>query len=134
MATPSAGPAVAAAPKGVAVRVVNGTKRVGLAHALGAELLHRGFAVRGVSTSARPVTGPPTVVYGTGGEPAARLLLEHVAGGTIRYDPAVRGVVQLNITDQFTRLTTADEAAAAHTRDLAAASPTAVPTRACGRH
>jgi hypothetical protein len=131
--TPTPGPPVAASAKGISVRVMNGTRRVGLAHALGAELLHRGFTVRTLGTAARPVTGPPQVVYGDGGEAAARLLAEHVTDATLKHDSSLHGLVQLTITDGFTRLATPAEATAAHTSDLAAASPTPVPSRSCGR-
>lgn len=133
MVTPSPGPPVAASPRGIVVRILNGTDRNGLAHDLRPTLQARGFTVAAVGNAARPVAGAPQVVYGDVGEAAARLLAEEVVGATLKHDPALRGMVQLTITSGFTRLATPAEAKAAHTRDLAAASPQTVPTRSCSR-
>lgn len=121
--TPSASPAPIAADQ-VTVRVLNSTTRVRLAHTIAAQLRRRGFRTHGVG-NARPTLAQTTVRYPQAQAGAATTLAEHLAQPVLEQHPV--GVVTLVIGRDFTGLATPAQVAAAHARDLAAASPSPAP-------
>jgi hypothetical protein len=113
-------PPAPAQPAGVRVRVLNGTKRVGLAHTVSQDLRRRGFRVVSVGNSrSRSVT--TTVTASAALTASAITLGEHVHAKLVP-DQTVR-VIVLTIGRDFRGLVPPAAATTAHSRDLAAASP-----------
>jgi hypothetical protein len=127
-------PVVLPAPAGVAVTLLNGTPRSGLARAVGNELARRGFRVSGMGNAPAALTGGSVIAFGPGGRPAATLLSAHVIGGQLLpVAKAPAGSVTVTLGSTFVRLRKPAEVSA-YTRDLGkpAAVPRPAPTRSCG--
>lgn len=120
--------AVVAVPANSAVHLVvlNGTPRSGLAKTVADQLAAQGFVVTGQGNAPRPLVGGSTVVFGTGGQPAATLLSRWVQGSRLVGNPkAAPGSVQVVLGTTYQRLSTPAEVAAA---GRAPAVPSPAPT------
>ncbi len=117
--TPTPPPVPAAADE-VRVRVLNGTRRPGLAHDVATRLRHRGFAVRKVGNNpqrtARTTVTYPAGVLAAGLAVAEQLPAAELTAGSGR-------LVDLVLGRDFHRLATRKEAAARRAQDERAASP-----------
>jgi hypothetical protein len=130
--SPSASPLpLAASAHAVTLRILNTTKRDGLARTVKDELVKRGFRVAGIGNAKPPFADPAQVRYDAATYAAARLLAENVVGARLVEDPTVRGLLVLRIGNGFTRLATPAEVGAAHTHDQAQTTPLPVPTTSC---
>jgi hypothetical protein len=118
--TPTPAP-TPAQPGQVTVRVLNATDKVGLAHQVAAALRTHGFRIGKVGNTKASVTGVASISFGPTDRAAAIAVSEHVPGAVLA--PASTGGVTLSIGPAFTGLATPSDASAAHTRDLASASP-----------
>lgn len=124
--TPSHPPAPAAA-KDVTLRVLNSTKRVGLAHDVAKALRGRGFHVSGVGNAGQGATAKSVVNYPSG-QLAKALAVVEQAGDVQLSDGAKR--LELVIGKDFRGLAPAPAAAAARAADVRAANP---PPPPCAR-
>ena len=82
------------APGQVALRLLNGTGRDGLARTVANELARRGFRVTQTGNAPRDLVGASRVYYGPSGRPSALLASAHVLGASVVPVPtAARGAV-----------------------------------------
>lgn len=92
-------PPDALSPASVDVRVLNGSGVRNQGADVAAALKQVGFAVPAVSSYTKGIVSQTRVVFGDGGETAARLLARHVTGGApLEHDPSVRAGEVLLIT------------------------------------
>jgi hypothetical protein len=121
--TPSHPPAPAALAS-VRLQVLNGTKRVGLAHRIAHQLRQRGATVTRVGNTKSKVA-TTVVMHGPQAAAAALAVREQLAA------PAklavANGPVALRIGPDFRGLATTADAAAARQHDVAAAAPSPPP-------
>ena len=123
--TPTAAP-TPAAPAQVTVAVLNATDKVGLAHQVAAALRAQGLRVGKVGNTKTRVGGVAAVSYGPQSRAAALTVAEYVPGATlvaVTTAPVTAGTVTLQLGPAFTALAPPAQVSAAHTRDLASASP-----------
>jgi len=109
---PSLGAGSPAGAQGIAIRVLNGTSRRGLARSTAAALSRRGFHVTGVGNGPR-VPGQTQVRYAAADSLAARLTALQLTGVVLAADPAVRRRVDIVLGGRFRRLRTPAEVTAA---------------------
>jgi hypothetical protein len=122
--TPTHPPAPAAL-KSVRLQVLNGTKRVGLAHKVARQFERRGAHVGRVGNTTKKVTAT-VVTHGPDSTAAAIAVREQLAAPA-KLAPA-DGPVALRIGPDYKGLATPAAAAKARERDVAAANP---PPPAC---
>lgn len=131
------GPAVRLpAPGQVALRLLNGTPRDGLARTVGDELARRGFHVKATGNAPRPLIGASRVYYGPTGRPAALLVSAHVLGSSVVPVPsAAKGAVDVVLGSTFVRLRTPAETSAyarvLTTSGVPEPKPTSAPSPSC---
>jgi hypothetical protein len=118
--TPTAAPTPAAAGQ-VTVAVLNATDKVGLAHQVAAALRTQGLRVGKVGNTKTRVGGVAMISYGPQSHAAALTVAEYVPGATLV--PATASGVTLQLGPEFTALAPPAQVSAAHSRDLASASP-----------
>jgi hypothetical protein len=121
--TPTPPPAPAAASE-VTLRVLNGTRRTGLAHDVAKRLRHRGFHVRSVGNNPAQVRAT-VVTYPDGALPAALAVADQLRRGATA--PGGASVVTLVLGRNFHGLASHSAAKANRARDERAASPSASP-------
>jgi hypothetical protein len=110
----------------VRLRVLNGTKRVGLAHDVAKELRKRGFEVTRVGNSKHRATHT-VVSFAPADRPAALALAEQLPEPSKALAEEAGAELALVIGADFTDLADARRAAANRAADLAAASPSPPP-------
>jgi hypothetical protein len=124
--TPTHPPAPAAA-EDVTLWVLNGTKRVGLAHDVAKALRDRGFRVTKVANA--PSRADKTVVgFASGDQAAALTVAEQLPDPAAAMTGGTAKQLTLVLGPDFRRLATPAEAAAHHEADVTAANP---PPPAC---
>ena len=106
---------------GVTVAVLNATPKVGLAHQVAAALRAEGFRIGRVGNTKAIVGGSAVVTYGPGGRGQALTVAEHVVGASVM--AVSSGGVTIQLGPAYTGLASPADVAAAHARDIAAASP-----------
>jgi hypothetical protein len=117
--TPSHPPAPAEL-KTVRVQVLNGTKRVGLAHRVAQQLKHRGAKVGRIGNTTKKVT--VTVITHPSDQTAAAIAVREQLAAPAKLVVA-KGAVALRIGPDFKGLASPADVTAAHKRDVAAANP-----------
>jgi hypothetical protein len=101
------------APGQVALRLLNGSGRDGLARSVANELARRGFRVTQTGNAPRALAGASRVYYGPGGRPAALLVSAHVLGSSVvPVSTAARGAIDVVLGSTFARLRTPAETSA----------------------
>jgi hypothetical protein len=122
----SAAPPTPAAVGSVRLRVLNGTKRNGLAHDLGKQLSRRGFHVVGVGNTPKPVAR--TTVVSTRAD-LSRVIALRVQLDRSQWSATAKhaGVLTLVIGRDFRALTSAATATQRRAAATRAAHPTASP-------
>jgi hypothetical protein len=125
--TPAAGrPVALPRPQQVALALLNGTSRNGLAKTVGDQLAALGFRVTGQGNAPAALAGASTVSYGPRALASGTLVSHWVLGSRLVAAPAApAGSVQVVLGSSFQRLATPAEAAAASDNAPAASTPAA---------
>jgi hypothetical protein len=118
--TPTAAPSPPD-PSAVRVAVLNTTEKVGLAHKVADELKSRGFRIGHIGNVKAAVAGAAVVLYPPNAAAEAMTVAEHVPSAVVQSGSVT--TVTLQIGPGFRNLAAPADVAAAHERDLAAASP-----------